>query len=103
MAGYRALIEGLDQGDWSYQRYLDGRLHPWVAGDAEAILRDWGGPILILHGEQDMGFPLPLAERLHAALPASELAVITGAAHLCHFEQPDEWAQRIRSFLARPD
>jgi pimeloyl-ACP methyl ester carboxylesterase len=27
---YLKLIEGLDDGDWSYERSLDGRMHPWV-------------------------------------------------------------------------
>jgi pimeloyl-ACP methyl ester carboxylesterase len=95
---YLRMIDGLDEGDWSYQAYLDGRMHPWVRGDAEAILREWGKPILILHGEKDMGFPVQLAERLHRALPASTLAIIAGAAHMCHFEQPQLWSQRIREF-----
>lgn len=99
---YLAMINDLDEGDWSYQRYLDGRMHPWVNGDSEAILRDFAKPILILHGAQDMGFPLPLAERLHRALPTSELAVIPDAAHMCHFEKPALWADRIRAFLDRP-
>lgn len=96
---YLKLIEGLDQGDWSYERSLDGRMHPWVPGDAEAILRECGKPILILHGEKDMGFPVQLAQRLHEAVPTSTLAIIDGAAHMCHFEKPLLWAQRIRDFL----
>jgi len=96
---YLRLVEGLDEGDWSYEAYLDGRMHPWVSGDAEAILREWGKPVLILHGEQDMGFPVQLAERLHRALPASTLAIIDGAAHMCHFEKPQLWSRRIREFV----
>jgi pimeloyl-ACP methyl ester carboxylesterase len=99
---YLRMIEGLDEGDWSYEAYLDGRMHPWVSGDAEAILRESGKPVLILHGEKDMGFPVQLAERLHRALPASTLAIIEGAAHMCHFEQPELWSRRIREFVAGP-
>lgn len=100
---YLAMINDLDEGDWSYQRFLDGRMHPWVNGDSETILRDFGKPTLILHGAQDMGFPLPLAERLHRALPSSRLAVIPDAAHMCQFEKPELWAGHIRSFLAGSD
>lgn len=96
---YLAMIEGLDEGDWSYERYLDGRMHPWVHGDAESILRESGKRILILHGARDMGFPLPLAERLHAGLPKSELVVIPEAAHMCHFEKPELWASSIHAFV----
>lgn len=99
--GYRGLLEGLDQGDWSYERYVDGRMHPWVVGDAEQILRDSGKAILILHGEKDMGFPVQLAQRLHRAVPGSTLAVIPHTAHMCHYEKPNLWAQHIRDFLTR--
>jgi pimeloyl-ACP methyl ester carboxylesterase len=46
-----------------------------------------------------MGFAVQVAERLHGALPASTLAIIDGAAHMCHFEKPELWSQRIREFL----
>ena len=97
--GYLQLVEGLDEGDWSYEAYLDGRMHPWVHGDAEALLRECGKPILILHGEKDMGFPVQLAERLHRQLPTSTLTIIDGAAHMCHFERPELWSQQIREFV----
>jgi pimeloyl-ACP methyl ester carboxylesterase len=96
---YLELVEGLDEGDWSYERFLDGRMHAWVLGDAEATLRDCGKPILILHGAKDMGFPVQLAQRLHQAVPTSTLAIIDGAAHMCHFEKPQLWSQRLRDFL----
>ena len=96
---YLSLLDGLDEGDWSYEAYLAGRMHPWFYGDPEGILRAWHKPILILHGEKDMGFPVQLAQRLHAAVPNSELATIENAAHMCHFEKPDIWSQHIREFL----
>jgi pimeloyl-ACP methyl ester carboxylesterase len=99
---YLELLNGLDSGDWSWQRYVDGRMHSWCPGDPEDILREAGKPILILHGEKDMGFPVQLAQRLHAALPGSELAIIQEAAHMCHFEKPDSWSEHIRKFLNRP-
>ncbi|MEQ7011281.1 alpha/beta hydrolase [Actinopolymorpha sp. B17G11] len=98
---YLKLLDGLDEGDWSYERALDGRMHPWFTGNPEEILRTSGKPILILHGEKDMGFPVQLAQRLHAAVPDSDLATIENAAHMCHFEKPDIWSQHIRTFLNR--
>jgi pimeloyl-ACP methyl ester carboxylesterase len=98
---YLNLLDGLDEGDWSYEAYLAGRMHPWFYGDPEDILRGSGKPILILHGEKDMGFPVQLAQRLHAAVPNSELVTIENAAHMCHFEKPEIWSQHIREFLNR--
>ncbi|MFI5697481.1 alpha/beta fold hydrolase [Kribbella sp. NPDC051586] len=92
---------GTDQGDWSLERAIKGLTHPWFDGDAEQILRTLNKPILILHGEYDMGFPVQLAHRLHTAVP-SELIVIPNTAHMCHFEQPDTWADHIRQFLDAP-
>lgn len=102
---YLELLESLgsDTGDWSEERAINGTMHPWCPGDPERILRDSGKPILILHGEQDMGFPVQLARRLHAALPTSHLAVIPNAAHMCHFEKPLIWSNHIREFLQSPD
>jgi pimeloyl-ACP methyl ester carboxylesterase len=92
--GYLALLNSLgsDTGDWSEERAINGTMHPWCPGDPEHILRTFNKPILILHGDKDMGFPVQLAHRLHAAVPTSHLAVIPNTAHLCHFEKPDVWA-----------
>lgn len=97
---YLELIRDLDDGDWSYQRSMDGRMHPWVNGDPVRILVEAGKPILILHGERDMGFPVQLAERLHRAIPTSRLAIVPDTAHMCHFERPELWSSLIRCFLA---
>jgi pimeloyl-ACP methyl ester carboxylesterase len=99
---YLKMLDGLDSGDWSWERYVDGRMHPWCPDSPEHVLREAGKPILILHGEKDMGFPVQLARRLHVALPGSELAIIDEAAHMCHFEKPDIWSQHVRKFLSCP-
>lgn len=84
--------------DWSEEAAISGRMHPWCPGDPEQILRTCGKPILILHGEKDMGFPVQLAHRLHRAVP-SDLAVIPDTAHMCHFEQSTIWAHHLHIFL----
>ncbi|GAA3136423.1 pimeloyl-ACP methyl ester carboxylesterase [Kribbella aluminosa] len=93
---YLHLLEslGTDLGDWSEERS-----QPWCTRDPEQILREFARPILILHGEKDMGFPVQLAHRLHTAVP-SQLQVIPDTAHMCHFEQPETWSNHIRHFLA---
>jgi pimeloyl-ACP methyl ester carboxylesterase len=99
---YLDLIRDLDEGDWSFERVLDGTMPPWCTQDPVTILNGWAGPILILHGAKDMGFPIQLAQRLHQDVPASYLAVIHDAAHMCHFEKPRQWAKEVTAFLSGP-
>lgn len=98
---YLQLLESLDSdlGDWSEERAVNGLIHPWFTGDPEEILRTLDKPILILHGEKDMGFPVQLAHRLHTAVPTSHLTVIPNTAHMSHFENPALWSEHIRQFL----
>jgi pimeloyl-ACP methyl ester carboxylesterase len=85
--------------DWNAP-YAAGQLRPGVPEHAERVLRDWGGPVLIMHGAREMGFPVTLARRLHTALPASTLAGIPDAAHMAHFDNPEAWLSAIRVFLS---
>lgn len=84
--------------DWTAP-YKAGLLRPGAPPDAPRVLRDWGGPVLIVHGQREMGFPVGVARRLHAELPASTLAEIPDAAHMAHFDNPSAWAAAIRAFL----
>jgi pimeloyl-ACP methyl ester carboxylesterase len=86
--------------DWN-EPHAAGQLRPGVPEHAEQVLRDWGAPVLILHGSREMAFPVNLARRLHAALPASTLAEIPEAAHMAHFDNPVAWLSAIRAFLSR--
>jgi len=85
--------------DWNAP-HAAGQLRPGVPEDAEQILTDWGRPVLILHGSREMTFPVTLARKLHAALPASTLAEIPDAAHMAHFDNPQAWLSAIRAFLS---
>lgn len=82
------------------QPYVSGSLLPAGPDDAVAVLRGWGRPVLILHGSKEMGFPIGVARRLHAALPASTLVEVPDAAHMAHFDNPAHWLAAIRQFLA---
>lgn len=91
----------LDQVSFTsdYNRpYASGSLLPGGPDDAEAVLRKWRRPVLILHGREDLTFPITAARRLHAALPASTLAEIPDAAHMAHFDNPAPWQAAIREF-----
>jgi pimeloyl-ACP methyl ester carboxylesterase len=87
--------------DWNGP-YAAGLLRPGAPEDAPGALREWGGPALILHGSREMAFPVGVARRLHAEVPASTLAEIPDAAHMAHFDNPTAWLGAVRAFLARP-
>jgi pimeloyl-ACP methyl ester carboxylesterase len=70
--------------------------------DTTALLPTIAVPTLLLWGDSDLRSPLSVAERFHAAIPGSELAVIPGAGHVSNMEKPDEFNDRVRGFLARP-
>lgn len=83
-------------------------LRPWQAGilpsprlaDPVGQLNATGNPILLLPGRQDMTFPLSLAERAAALLPAARLVVVDEAGHMAHIDQPAAWLAAITDFLA---
>jgi pimeloyl-ACP methyl ester carboxylesterase len=84
--------------DWNAP-YAAGQLQPARPDRAESVLRSWARPILILHGLRDLTFPVSLARKLHAALPASTLAEIPDAAHMAHFDNLHAWLASVRGFL----
>jgi pimeloyl-ACP methyl ester carboxylesterase len=96
---HRVLAAIRFSSDWNAP-HAAGQLRPGVPEHPERVLRDWGGPVLILQGILDMGFPVTLARMLHAALPASTLAEIPDAAHMAHFDNPEAWLSAIRFFLS---
>lgn len=57
-------------------------------------------PTLIVAGENDESTPPALSEALHAAIPASELVVLAGAAHVSNVERPDEFTTIVARFLS---
>ncbi|MEP6666262.1 MAG: alpha/beta hydrolase [Nocardioidaceae bacterium] len=96
---YLALLSAVRfSGDW-LEPFRSGRLHPWRPKDPEGVLRDLDRPVLILHGAQDMCFPVQLAQRLHAAVPTSQLHIIDQAGHMAQFEQPERWSTAVVEFL----
>ena len=56
-------------------------------------------PTLMVAGDLDVATPPTFAEALHAAIPASELVVIPGAAHLSNIERPDVFNAQVLRFL----
>ena len=62
-------------------------------------LEDCDAPTLVLAGAQDSKF-CSVAEQLAAALPRATVALIDGAGHAAHLEQPDATAAAIAEFIA---
>ncbi len=71
-----------------------------TAIDRLADLDQIGVPTLVLVGEEDAPFRKP-SERMAAAIPGAELAVIPDAGHSPQFESPDLWWKALSGFLAR--
>ncbi len=63
-------------------------------------LAAWGGPLLLVHGEQDPLVPVQAALEHHRIVPQSELALLPGG-HLLVFQRPAELAGRVEGFLER--
>jgi pimeloyl-ACP methyl ester carboxylesterase len=96
---WRAVLAGVRfTGDWNAP-FAAGTLKPARPDDPPGALNAWGGRVLIVHGEHDMTYPIDVARRLHAAVPASTLAEIRDAAHMAHFDNPAAWRGAIRGFL----
>ncbi|HEY9484865.1 MAG TPA: alpha/beta fold hydrolase [Micromonosporaceae bacterium] len=100
---WREVLDGVVFSDDWANAFSAGGVRRARPDDPPAALREAGMPILIVHGEHEMSFPLVLARRLHHDVPRSQLAVIPDAAHMAHFDNPDAWTRAIRDFIATPD
>lgn len=71
---------------------------------AQASLRDRLGelkmPVLLIAGEYDEKFTA-LAREMAALIPRAQLAIVPGAGHNVHLEQPQAFAERVSAFLAQ--
>lgn len=84
VAGLAASLRGMGTGA---QPYLGDRL-------AELSM-----PVLVMAGEEDVKFT-SIARDLARGIPDSRLALIPGAGHTPHLEQPQRWAAALDSFIA---
>jgi pimeloyl-ACP methyl ester carboxylesterase len=65
-------------------------------------LHEVDAPTLLLWGEADDGFPLPVAIDARTRMPHAELVVVP-AGHSPHVEAPFQTLARIEAFIARVD
>ena len=63
------------------------------------LLHTIRAPTLILVGDQDVATPPAVAQRIHARIPQSHLAIIPGAGHTSTVEEPHAVNAAILAFL----
>jgi pimeloyl-ACP methyl ester carboxylesterase len=80
-------------------RGLLAMLTAFAEADLRGVLPTIAVPTLLLYGELDARAPLPVAEALHAAVPASELVLVRGAGHYLNLAAPDAFNAEVRRFL----
>ena len=69
---------------------------PWL-GDQLAEIQ---APTLVITGDQDVKFNT-IGSRLSASIPGARRAVVAGAGHVPHLEQPETFRGLVAAFLAR--
>jgi pimeloyl-ACP methyl ester carboxylesterase len=67
---------------------------------APAELAGWRTPTLLLAGEQDQLFPLPVLREVRGLLPGAAFTSFAGAGHSLYFELPGEFNRAVDAFLA---
>jgi pimeloyl-ACP methyl ester carboxylesterase len=96
---WRAVLDRVVFSDDWGNAFEAGGVRRARPADPPAALRAAGVPVLILHGEREMGFPVSLARRLHEDVPGSRLVLVPDAAHMAHFDNSAAWVAAIRDFL----
>lgn len=67
--------------------------------DATEFLRTITVPTLVLVGADDSITPPALSQRMHSAIPGSDIAVLEGVGHLTPLEDPVAFTESVTSFL----
>lgn len=73
--------------------------HAFAEADLRDVLPRITVPTLLLYGDADKRSPLPVAEDLHAKIPASRLVVMPGVGHESNMEAAERFNAEVRSFL----
>ena len=115
--GWRTVSEGLITGafppdtDPAIVNALLSRIDTWneqvitevidsvMAFDTLNELPDLEVPTLIMVGSEDHQLPVPLSEKMHAAIPDSRLEVLDGSGHFMMVEDPDRFHRVLDGFL----
>jgi 3-oxoadipate enol-lactonase len=71
------------------------------AWDAYDRLPDLRIPVLVLHGSEDQMIDVENARVLASRIPGAELAILEGAGHVYHSEQPERADEIVLDFVRR--
>lgn len=71
--------------------------------DYWSVLRGFQFPMLVMHGRYDAVLAIVNSWAIHKASPCSEFFVFEDAGHIPHVERPEDFLQKMTSFLARVD
>jgi pimeloyl-ACP methyl ester carboxylesterase len=67
--------------------------------DSHDLLAAYGGPALIVVGQEDELTPLPKAQAMAKRMPQAKLVAIAGAGHLANLEAPVAFNHAVEGFL----
>jgi 3-oxoadipate enol-lactonase len=94
-----------ERKEWKQQLIMN-RKSIWRAANGvlarKSIYGELGkiaAPTLVMVGDEDLGTPKPMAERIAGAIPGAKLMVIPGAGHGSTLEQPAIVTAAIGAFL----
>jgi pimeloyl-ACP methyl ester carboxylesterase len=84
--------------EWVRQLQTAGLVSPRLP-DAARSIAGLGVPVLLLHGRQDMTFPVSLVEPTLGLIPRASAVVLENAGHMLHVDDPDGYLRAVREFL----
>lgn len=92
--------------DWTVRQmldsgvYIDEHFDGCLTYDPRPVLPGLMAPIHYIHGELDTEIPVAVAEECAALTPGASVAVIPGAGHMPHQENPAAFNAALRKFLS---
>ncbi|NOZ70987.1 MAG: alpha/beta hydrolase [Chloroflexi bacterium] len=79
-------------------RWLDPSFHSWDMGDC---LPQVQCPVLVIHGKEDIFFPISHSQSIAERLPQSHFLLLEKVGHTPHLENTTTYNQHLLSFLSR--
>ncbi|MET9627689.1 alpha/beta hydrolase [Lentzea sp. NPDC006480] len=98
--GYLRRLEKIRFGAEWVRPFLAGTLVTPRLPDAAQRIAELDIPVLLLHGRQDMTFPVSLVEPTLELIPQAHAVVLEEAGHMAHVDEPDGYLRAVREFLA---